>query len=310
MRIFLAPMEGVVDYAMRCLMREIGGIDVCVTEFVRVSSSLLPDKTFLRYCPELSAPAAIPTRVQLLGSDAEMMARNAAKAASLGASAIDLNFGCPAKTVNRHQGGACLLDSTQSIFVIVKAVRDAVPQSTPVTAKIRLGYHDRLSYLDNAIAIEEAGASELVVHARSKQDGYNPPAYWSYLADINERLKIPVVANGELWSVEDYLRCRAESGCEDMMLGRGLLAQPDLALAIKAMAQHCEHRAFTWQDITPYLLGYFLESSAHYPEKYMGNRVKQWLHYLKRSYPQAQRLFDQIKKSRDAAYIAQCIQCA
>src|SRR5690606_19422497 len=109
-----------------------------------------------------------------------------------------------------------------------KAVRDALPAHIPVSAKIRLGYEDRSSYMDNAQAVEAAGASELVVHARSKADGYKPPAYWHYIADIKARLKIPVVANGEIWSVDDYLRCREESGCEDVMLGRGLLACPDL----------------------------------------------------------------------------------
>src|SRR5690606_39188939 len=109
---------------------------------------------------------------------------NAMEAVRAGARSIDLNFGCPAKTVNRHEGGACLLRQPERVHAIVKAVREALPLSVPVSAKIRLGYEDRSTYLENALAIAEAGADELTVHARSKADGYKPPAYWSYIGEI------------------------------------------------------------------------------------------------------------------------------
>ena len=139
------------------------------------------------------------------------MAINALELVSYGAKSIDLNFGCPAKTVNSHEGGACLLRSPDRVYSIIKAVRDAVPKAIPVSAKIRLGYEDRSAYLDNAAAVEAAGADELTVHARSNVDGYKPPAYWHYIADIKAALKIPVIANGEIWTLNDYLRCREES---------------------------------------------------------------------------------------------------
>lgn len=110
MRILLAPMEGLVDDLMRELLTSMGGIDQCVTEFVRVTSHLLPSKTFYRLCPELlqggRTAVGVPVSVQLLGSDPACLADNAARAAELGALAVDLNFGCPAPTVNRHCGGA------------------------------------------------------------------------------------------------------------------------------------------------------------------------------------------------------------
>src|SRR5690606_16391413 len=118
----------------------------------------------------------------------------------------------------------CLLRQPERVHAIVKAVRETLPPSVPVSAKIRLGYEDRSTYLENALAIAEAGADELTVHARSKADGYKPPAYWSYIGEIRKRIDLPLVANGEIWSLADYIRCLEESGCTDVMLGRGLLA--------------------------------------------------------------------------------------
>ncbi|MBU3071439.1 tRNA-dihydrouridine synthase [Aestuariicella sp. G3-2] len=308
MRLFLAPMEGVVDHHVRDLLTRIGGIDICVTEFVRVSGpQTLPERVFQKICPELAnhcqTPAGTPVRLQLLGGNPEALAQNAAKASRVGATAIDLNFGCPAKTVNNSDGGASLLREPERVFNIVQAVRRAVPDHIPVSAKIRLGFEDRSAYLDNARAIFEAGADELTVHARSKADGYKPPAYWDYIGRIKETISIPVIANGEIWSVEDWRRCREQSGCEDFMLGRGLLARPDLALAIRAeylsqQHQTDEHQAMTWLQIAEMLFAYYQTTKDLYPHKFLGNRIKQWLSYLRREYPAAEEFFNDIKRLR------------
>jgi len=305
MQIYLAPMEGVVDYNLRQIYAAIGGVDTCVTEFIRVTQHLLPDHVFTRYCPELLRRdnAHIPIRVQLLGSDPAMLALNAQRAASLGASGIDLNFGCPAKTVNRHRGGACLLDDTALLAEIVAAVRAAVPADIPVTAKIRLGYENRDTYLKNALAIQAAGAAELAIHARSKSDGYRPPAYWDCIGEVRNALIIPVIANGEIWSVEDFLLCREQSRCEAVMLGRGLLAQPDLALQIKKLGDGRTHNTMPWSQLAAVLRDYFQMTVVDSAPKYIGNRVKQWLHYLKINYREAELLFEAIKRERDAEII-------
>lgn len=316
MRLFLAPMEGVVDHHVRELLTGIGGIDICVTEFVRITDQKLPERVFKRICPELEAVPAgqnnsqtasgTPVRVQLLGGNPEMLAYNAAKIAGMGASAIDLNFGCPAKTVNKSDGGACLLKSPNRVFDIVSAVRTSVPDHIPVTAKIRLGFEDRSRYLDNANAAFEAGANELAVHARSKADGYKPPAYWNYIRDIREAIDIPVIANGEIWTIEDFKRCFEQSGCEDYMFGRGLLATPDLARQVKAYMNAEDYQPMSWLEVCEFLFGYYQLTRELYPsKKSLGNRVKQWLVYLRRIYPGANQLFETIKRSRDAEFIEQ-----
>ena len=312
MRIMLAPMEGVVEHHVRDILSRLGGLDGCVTEFIRVTDQKLPYKVFYKYAQELESncatPNGTPVRVQLLGSKPEPMAINALELVRYVAKAIDLNFGCPAKTVNSHEGGACLLRTPDRVYSIIKAVRDAVPQEIPVTAKIRLGYEDRSSYLDNARAVAAAGANELTVHARSKVDGYKPPAYWSYIADIRAELKIPVIANGEIWTVEDYLRCREQSAGADVMLGRGLLACPDLARQIKAHIHGEDYTPLIWSQICAMLYDYYQLTTPLYCERNCGNRVKQWLMYLSRQYPQAAIFFDAIKRKTTPVEIDHCFQ--
>ena len=308
-RIHQAPMEGVIDHHVRALLSELGGIDVCVTEFVRVTHTRLPRRVFTRLCPELATDAAtasgIPVKLQLLGGNPEAMADNAIRAVAAGAKAIDLNFGCPAKSVNNSDGGACLLQSPARVEGIVAAVRNAVPAQIPVSAKIRLGYEDRSSYLDNARAAEAGGASELAVHARSKVDGYRPPAYWEYIGEIRQQIAIPVVANGDLWTLDDYLRCREVTGCDAFMFGRSLLARPDIGLQIRA---HCENRPYTpmaWRQVVELLFRYYRTTQTQYPAKYLGNRIKQWLAYLKLSYPEATVFFEEIKRHREPEFLEQ-----
>ncbi|WP_339897307.1 tRNA-dihydrouridine synthase [uncultured Gilvimarinus sp.] len=296
----LAPMEGVVDHQVRDLLTRIGGIDGCVTEFVRVVDQRLPRRVFRRLAPELDndclTPAGVPVKLQLLGGQPSPMADNAVRATLAGANAIDINFGCPAKTVNKSDGGACLLRQPERVYDIVSAVRKAVPDTITVSAKIRLGFDARDNYLENACAVEAAGASSLAVHARSKADGYRPPAYWECIGEIKQQLGIPVIANGEIWTVADYYRCRERSGCSDVMLGRGLLACPDLARQIKASLAGEAYTPMSWLEVCALLQQYFELCRPNYPDKFAGNRIKQWLVYLRRQYPEAAIFFDAVKR--------------
>lgn len=307
MKIFLAPMEGLTDFHMRDVLTRIGGYDACVTEFIRVTDRLLPARTFLQACPELRlggrTRAGTPVHVQLLGSEPSVLAESAALAASLGAPSLDLNFGCPAKTVNRHRGGAVLLDEPETVHAIVSAVRRAVPSTIPVTAKMRLGVRDRSRMLENAQAIEAAGAAALVVHARTKEDGYRPPAHWEAIADIRAAVALPLMANGEIWSEADARHCQAASGCLDLMLGRGAVTLPALARQIRG-----EAFALSWADLLRWQTDFLnaLERAgdkdsderfgAVWTERGAVGRYKQWLAMLTRDWPEARELFSRVKK--------------
>ena len=295
MKLILAPMEGLTDPIMRDVLTSVGSFDWCVTEFIRVTDSILPDHIYHTYCPELltngKTAAGTPVHVQFLGNNPEMLAANAAKAAAMGAPAIDMNFGCPAKTVNRHRGGSVLLDEPEVVYELVKAVRDAVPAHIPVSAKMRLGYMDRNFMLENAHAIEDAGAAWVTVHARTKADGYTPPAFWDQLRPIREALKINVIANGEIWNNADAKQCRLESGCKDLMIGRGAVTTPDLTQCIR---QNSDLPLLSWQDLLQLQIRFI-----HGPAKTeigMLGRYKQWLGMMSKHYPEAKTLWDEIKR--------------
>jgi len=296
-------MEGVVDASVRQLITEFGGVDQCVTEFIRITDQVLPNHVFARFAPELRTEAktarGIPVVVQLLGSNPDTLAENAAKAAALGSPAIDLNFGCPSKTVNKHRGGAVLLDEPRIIHDIIAAVRAAVPAGIPVTAKMRLGNKDKSLAVENALAIQEAGASEVVVHARTKVEGYKPPAHWEWIAHIKEHVNIHVVANGEVWTPDDYQRCRDISGCDDVMIGRGLIARPELAMMIKAMNSGVEAESAQWQLIVSMLLRYFAMVESKVMPQFVHGRIKQWLKMMRSQREEANGLFEEVKQIKD-----------
>ncbi|MFT3821923.1 MAG: tRNA-dihydrouridine synthase [Rubrivivax sp.] len=296
-RILLAPMEGLLDHSLRDVITRVGGVDRCVSEFIRITDQLLPERVFTRIVPELQSgcrtAAGVPVRPQLLGSDPACLADNAARLAELGAEGVDLNFGCPAKTVNRHRGGAVLLDEPELVFRIVRAVRRAVPAALPVSAKMRLGVRDPSRMLANAQAVLDGGAAELVVHARTKADGYRPPAHWEHVAAIREHVTIPVVANGEVWTAADAERCLAVSGCNAIMLGRGIVADPGLALAVRGLA------APGWPAFRPLLRVYWQRVALHVEPRHRPGRLKQWINLLRRRFAEAEAAYQQLRPLTD-----------
>ncbi|MDR3005473.1 MAG: tRNA-dihydrouridine synthase [Acidovorax sp.] len=309
MKLLLAPMEGLLDFVLRDVLTQVGGVDRCVSEFIRVSGSLLPDKVFLRFMPELHhgsrTLAGVPVRAQLLGSDPVSMAENAANLCRLQPEGIDLNFGCPAKVVNRHGGGASMLQDPESIARLVVAVRRAVPATLPVSAKMRLGFHDTGLMRECAQAMAESGACEIVVHARTKADGYRPPAYWELIPQIKEAVQVPVIANGEIWTVQDALRCRERSGCDDLMLGRGSVADPGLALALRAAVAEGFPQAesvpaeqppvVSWAQMLPHLQRFWDMVCRDLNPGQRAGRLKQWLNLMRRRYPEAETAFQAVR---------------
>jgi len=300
MRIVLAPMEGVIDAEMRAVLTAIGGYDRCVTEFVRVTEQLIPKHVFLRDCPELkeggTTPSGVPVYLQLLGGSTKYMALNAARAQQLEPQGIDLNFGCPSKTVNSSDGGSVLLQEPARVGDIVKAVRDAVDPAIPITAKIRLGFNNDELLEEIALNIADAGASELCIHARTRDDRYKPPAYWNKVKKVSQALSIPVIINGEIWNAEDAQQAVLDSGCRDIMLGRAALTCPDMAMQIRDCASY---QALSWSAVVTIMTDY-LNRTENKHEMFVSNRAKQWLVFLQMHYPQAKTLFQVVKRMRDS----------
>ncbi len=313
--LFLAPMEGMVDWVIRDLLTEIGGIDFCTTEFLRINDTLLPDKLFYRVMPELHTESktrsGTPVFLQLLGGHPQPLAENALRAVQLGACGIDLNFGCPAKTVNRHDGGATLLKYPDRIFNIVQCLRKNLPAHIPLTVKIRLGFDDPKMCLANAQAAALGGASRLTVHCRTKLDLYKPPAYWDWIPKITELISIPVVANGEIWSLADLAECRQVSGTELLMIGRGALAHPTIfsdAKALQDQAGFFDSQVPQWESRRKLLSRFFQASSDYRSPFYAQAKTKQWLVQLKRHHVEADEIFQRVKAETDPKVFESKIQ--
>lgn len=295
MRVLLAPMEGVLDSLVRELLTEVNDYDHCITEFVRVVDQLLPEKCFYRLCPELHnhsrTKSGTLVRIQLLGQHPGWLAENAVRAIELGSNGVDLNCGCPSKLVNGSGGGATLLKDPELIYRGAKAMREAVPAHLPVTVKIRLGWDSDVRQFEIADAVQQAGATELVVHGRTKEDGYKAECInWSAIGEIRNRLSIPVIANGEIWDWQSAQDCMAATGCDAVMVGRGALNIPNLSRVIKY-----NDTRMPWPDVVNLLQKYSQLEKQGDTGLYHVARIKQWLGYLRKEYVEATELFTTIR---------------
>lgn len=300
MRVILAPMQGVLDPFVRQLLTEVNDYDLCITEFVRVVDQLLPEKVFYRLCPELKnqgfTSSGTPVRVQLLGQHPEYLAENAIRAIELGSHGIDLNCGCPSKTVNGSNGGAALLKQPGLIYRATQALRQAVPSEFPVSVKVRLGWDNISQAFEIADAVEQGGATEITVHGRTKSDGYRADRInWKKIGKVRERLSIPVIANGEIWHWQDGQDCLSQTGCQDLMVGRGALNIPNLSHVLKSNVEK-----MPWYEIQKILQKYANVENEYDSGFYHVARIKQWLRYLDKEYDEANQVFDKIKTCQTA----------
>ncbi|WP_455647977.1 tRNA dihydrouridine(16) synthase DusC [Lonepinella koalarum] len=300
MRVILAPMQGVLDPLVRQLLTEVNDYDLCISEFVRVVDQLLPNKVFYRLAPELHnnglTPSGTPIRVQLLGQHPQWLAENAYRAIELGSHGIDLNCGCPSKTVNGSHGGASLLKNPELIYQATQALRQAVPAHLPVSVKVRLGWDDISQAFDIADAVQQGGATEITIHGRTKADGYRADRInWQKIGEIRETLNIPVIANGEIWHYQDGQNCLHITGCQGLMLGRGALHIPNLSLVLKQ-----NQAKLAWSTVTLILQKYAQMENIHDTGFYHVARIKQWLQYLKKEYSEATDVFELIKTCQTA----------
>lgn len=294
-RVILAPMQGVLDPFVRQLLTAVNDYDLCISEFVRVVDQKLPKKAFYRLCPELHnqgyTESGTPVRVQILGQHPEWLAENALLAVELGSHGVDLNCGCPSKTVNGSNGGASLLKDPDLIYRATKAMREAVPREQIVSVKVRLGWDSSEYCFEIADAVQQGGANELTVHGRTKADGYRAERIdWQKIGEIRERLHIPVIANGEIWDFHSAKNCVETTACQSLMIGRGALNVPNLSRVIKF-----NHTKMAWAEVMQLLYRYVQMENKDDTGFYHVARIKQWLRYLDKEYPQALELFDILK---------------
>jgi tRNA-dihydrouridine synthase C len=296
----LAPMDGVTDWVHRELATQLGGVSQCVTEFIRVTDGSPPAKVFLRDCPELRragrTSSGVPVFVQILGGEPHAMAAAARTAAELGAPGIDLNFGCPAKRVNNHDGGASILRCPERAERITRAVRDALPRHIPVTVKIRLGWADSAAVVDIARAAEQGGAAWLTIHGRTKLQMYAPPADYMAIGRARAALSIEVVANGDIASPATLLACATQSGARAFMIGRAALAYPYLFRELRGDANPAFRQPAAYVEVLHRYLELMHEAGLA-PDARL-RRLKQWLGLARVPGPELAPLFERVKRAQ------------
>jgi len=284
----LAPMEGVGDHSFRKAMASIGGFDEAVRDFLRVPSNAHVKSLAKAYDPDEMAP--IPLAAQIMGLDPELMAAMAIELASRGAKRIDVNCGCPSNTVTGRGAGSSLLKDPDILLEVTRAVAEAV--SIPVTVKMRSGYEDISLFTENILAAQESGARYITLHPRTKVEGYTPPARWDLIARAKSLLKIPLVGNGDILTVDDAINMLSITGCDALMIGRGSIMNPFIFHQIRAHFTHMHYKPEP-EALIHYLETYLNAMDQTYPPKSRVNKLKQLLSFLFKSniQLQEQRLF-------------------
>ena len=221
--VFLAPMAGVTDTPYRILAREMG-CPLVYSEMVSDKGINYRNEHTLKmlHTEELERPMAM----QLFGAEPDSVAKAAQYIQSLNcADILDFNMGCPApKVVKNHEGSAMLLEPERA-FRVLKALVGAV--SMPVTVKMRIGWDkDHINVLEMAKLAEEAGVQAVAVHGRTREQFYRDRADWQIIRQVREKLRIPVIANGDIRNVEDLIKIREVTGCEAVMVGRAAQGNP------------------------------------------------------------------------------------
>lgn len=223
-RVLQSPLSGVTDLVFRRLVRRYAPESMMYTEMVNA--------TGLHYVKELPKimevdPSEKPISIQLFDCRPDFLAEAAQMAVGEGADTVDINMGCPVNKITKNGGGSSLLREPKTAEAIVRSVVKAV--DVPVTVKTRIGWTDKeINILDFAKCMEDAGAQMITVHGRTRAQGYNGAAKWEWIARVKEVLSIPVIANGDIFSVEAAVKCLEQTGADGVMCSRGTLGYPFL----------------------------------------------------------------------------------
>lgn len=232
--IALAPMAGITDWPMRVLCCE-QGCNYTTTEMVSAMGYLTAPQSLHVYQYLLAVDEhEVTPAVQIFGHHADLMAQAAARLSDLGLfSAVDINMGCPAHKVNGSGSGSALMKDLPLCSEIIRAVRSAT--SLPLTVKMRLGWDDNsLCASELAHICEDNGVDMITVHGRTRMQQYSGKANWQAIADVKQRVKIPVILNGDITSAKSAMDALNQTGCDGLAIGRGALGNPFLFGQIRA----------------------------------------------------------------------------
>ena len=233
-KLSLAPMAGVTDVAFRQICAEMGAGLTC-TELVSSKALCYKDKKTFSLLQQF--PGEHPAAVQIFGNDPVCMAEAAQLAIEYtGADILDINMGCPMGKIVNNGDGAALMKDPEKAGRIVEAVVKAV--QVPVTAKFRRGWDmGSCNCVEFAKTLEAAGVSAVAVHGRTRAQVYGGNADWNCIREVKEAVKVPVIANGDIWEAKDVLRILQHTKADMAMIGRGCFGNPWIFQQAKALLE-------------------------------------------------------------------------
>ena len=220
--LFLAPLAGITDTVFRILSKRYG-CGLVFSEMIN-SNGVLRGGISLLQKMDIHPDEGV-SGIQIAGDDPHILSEAAKLAIDNGAATININMGCPSKKVTKNQAGCALMKDPSLVQKIIKEVRKSI--SVPLTVKIRLGWDKKnINYLEVSKIIEEEGCDGIMMHARTKEDGFSGQARWEEIKKLKEARKIPVIGNGDVTSAESALSLLSQTGCDGIMIGRGALGSP------------------------------------------------------------------------------------
>ncbi|MEM8809299.1 MAG: tRNA dihydrouridine synthase DusB [Cyanobacteria bacterium P01_G01_bin.38] len=223
-RVLQSPLSGVTDRVFRRLVRRYAPASMMYTEMVSAA-----ELHHVRKLPQIMEvdPDERPISIQLFDRRPDFLAEAARKAVDQGADTVDINMGCPVNKITKNGGGSSLLRDPDTAARIVETVSQAV--AVPVTVKTRLGWSaDSINAVEFAQQMAEAGAQMLTLHGRTRDQGYKGQSNWGWIARVKAAVKIPVIANGDIFSVTSAVECLTQTGADGVMCSRGTLGYPFL----------------------------------------------------------------------------------
>ncbi len=230
-RFFLAPLAGVSDRPFRSICRGMGA-SFAYTEMVSAHGLVHGTHQTESYLDR--DPEEEPFAVQIFAAEPEVLAAGAAAAVRAGAGIVDVNMACPVRKVCSSGAGAALGRDPARVEAAVRAIRSAVP--VPVTVKIRAGWDEReLNCVEVARAAEAGGAAAVAVHGRTRAEMYSGRARWDLIRTVKDAVSVPVLGSGDVWTADDALRMRAETGCDAVLVARGALGNPWIFRELRAV---------------------------------------------------------------------------
>jgi tRNA-dihydrouridine synthase C len=269
-KLYLAPMEGLGNFAFRNAIAIIGGFDEATREFISVPKNSHARSIAKKFDPKDTFP--IPQAAQIMGSDIDTLARVTNELTKLNAPRIELNVGCPSNTVTGNGSGSSLLKDPNHLYKILhKMVRST---HVKVSAKLRSGYLDTSLFKENILAAEASGIAHLTLHARTKVDGYKGFSDLNLIKQAKELLKIPLIGNGDIKTCEDAYKMLAFTKCDGLMIGRGAVINPWIFHEIKG-----DREKENKEETIKYLEKYFLNIQSS-PAKNQIGQIKGLFSFL------------------------------